>query len=145
MTKQITPPRRRELAAKVGVHEQYLYQCLTGRRDMNPTEARRIETDTDGELSRQMLCQKTWHGIWPELTAIPAEDAARDTSKPEKPAEPPVQPLDLSTTDIPTTELDAAGLVDRREMDRREAVRRADDVAKEAELQALKAGTGPAV
>lgn len=67
MTKQMTPERRRELAALAGVHEQYLYQCLTGRRDMNPAEARRIEDETHGEITRQMLCQKTWTGIWPEL------------------------------------------------------------------------------
>lgn len=67
MTSQISPETRRELAAKVGVHEQYLYQCLTGRRDMNPAEARRVEDETSGVLSRQMLCQKTWKGIWPEL------------------------------------------------------------------------------
>jgi DNA-binding transcriptional regulator YdaS (Cro superfamily) len=67
MTSQITPELRRALAAKVGVHEQYLYQCLTGRRDMNPTEARRIEDATKGQLTRQMLCQRTWLGIWPEL------------------------------------------------------------------------------
>lgn len=67
MQKQIHPERRRELAAATGVNEQYLYQCLTGRRDMNPAEARRIEDETGGELSRQMLCQKTWAGIWPEL------------------------------------------------------------------------------
>lgn len=69
MTKQMTPERRRELAALAGVHEQYLYQCLTGRRDMNPAEARRIEDETNGEITRQMLCQKTWPGIWPELAA----------------------------------------------------------------------------
>lgn len=118
MKKQITLPRRRELAAKVGVHEQYLYQCLTGRRDMNPTEARRIETDTDGELSRQMLCQKTWHGIWPELADISAKEAAHHSLKAVKHPK-PAQPLDLSTTDLPTTELDKAGLVDRRECGRR--------------------------
>lgn len=58
---------RRQLAASVGVNEQYLYQCLTGRRDMNPGEARRIETETNGVLKRQMLCQKSWRSIWPEL------------------------------------------------------------------------------
>ena len=71
MSKQITPERRREVAALVGVNEQYLYQCLTGRRDMNPAEARRLEDQTNGELNRQMLCQKTWRGIWPELISLP--------------------------------------------------------------------------
>lgn len=72
----ITPERRRQLAVQVNAHEQYLYQCLTGRRDMNPAEARRIEAETRGELTRQMLCQKTWMGIWPEL-AKPARKAAK--------------------------------------------------------------------
>lgn len=63
----ITPERRRKLAADIGVHEQYLYQCLTGRRDMNPAEARRAEAVTEGELTRKALCQRTWRGIWPEL------------------------------------------------------------------------------
>lgn len=63
----ITPERRRKLAADIGVHEQYLYQCLTARRDMNPAEARRAEVTTCGELTRKMLCQRTWRDIWPEL------------------------------------------------------------------------------
>jgi DNA-binding transcriptional regulator YdaS (Cro superfamily) len=70
---QITPARRKELADKHGVHEQYLYQCLTGRRDMNNGEARRLETDTNGELTRQMLCQKTYADVWPELAAVEAK------------------------------------------------------------------------
>jgi DNA-binding transcriptional regulator YdaS (Cro superfamily) len=72
MVQKITPEQRREVAEKVGVHEQYLYQCLSGRRDMNPAEARRIESETDGFITRQMLCQKTWRGIWPELDTKPA-------------------------------------------------------------------------
>jgi DNA-binding transcriptional regulator YdaS (Cro superfamily) len=63
----ITPSERRELAKQVGLNDQYLYQCLTGRRDMNPAEARRVEDETGGKLKRQHLCQKTWRGIWPEL------------------------------------------------------------------------------
>lgn len=76
MSTSITPEKRRELAAQHGLHEQYLYQCLTGRRDMNPAEARRIEDESKGELTRQMLCQKTWLGIWPEL-AKPARKLAK--------------------------------------------------------------------
>lgn len=62
-----TPEKRRTLAAQVGISEQYLYQCLTGRRDMSAPEARRIESETGGVLTRLMLCQKTWALIWPEL------------------------------------------------------------------------------
>ena len=67
METNITPERRRKLAADIGVHEQYLYQCLTARRDMSPAEARRAEVTTRGELTRKMLCQRTWRDIWPEL------------------------------------------------------------------------------
>ena len=67
MSKQFTPNERRALAEKLAVNEQYLYQCLTGRRDMGPTEARRVEVESGGVLTRQMICQKTWQGIWPEL------------------------------------------------------------------------------
>lgn len=67
MNQEITPDQRRYWAEKLGASEQYLYQCLTGRRDMGPVEARRIETESNGALTRQMLCQKTWRGIWPEL------------------------------------------------------------------------------
>ena len=71
-----TPDDRRRLAAAHGLSEQYLYQLLTGRRDMNPAEARRLEEESGGELSRRMLCQKTWHRIWPELVTeeFPAPD-----------------------------------------------------------------------
>jgi DNA-binding transcriptional regulator YdaS (Cro superfamily) len=67
MSNEITPETRKTWAAKLKVSEQYLYQCISGRRDMNPIEARRIEDLTGGVITRQMLCQKTWRGIWPEL------------------------------------------------------------------------------
>lgn len=69
MSKQITASERQALAEKLEVSEQYLYQCLTGRRDMGPAEARRLEQESGGALTRQMLCQRTWQGIWPELAA----------------------------------------------------------------------------
>lgn len=65
----ITAARRRQLAETHGVNEQYLYQCLTGRREMGPAEAMRLELATGGELSRVMLCQKTHLAIWPDLKA----------------------------------------------------------------------------
>ncbi len=67
MHKQISAERRQQLAELHRVNEQYLYQCLTGRRDMNPAQAMTLETETGGELTRQMLCQKTYAGIWPGL------------------------------------------------------------------------------
>jgi DNA-binding transcriptional regulator YdaS (Cro superfamily) len=77
MNEDMTPAERRERAAErrrlavlAKVDEAYLYQCLTGRRDMNPAEARRCETVTAGALRRWSLCQKTWYLIWPELIGI---------------------------------------------------------------------------
>jgi len=76
MANQLNPEDRKRLAALTGIDEQYLYQCLTGRRDMNPERARRAEAETKGELTRQMLCQKTYAGIWPELVAKRAKSRA---------------------------------------------------------------------
>lgn len=73
MTNIFTPKERRDLATLAGINERYLWQCLTGRRDMGPAEARRVETVTDGLITRQMVCQKTWLGIWPELAGISQE------------------------------------------------------------------------
>jgi DNA-binding transcriptional regulator YdaS (Cro superfamily) len=67
MNTQITPDERRQLAEKVGINEQYLYQCLTGRREMSASEAVRVEIESEGRLNRKMLCQESWKGIWPEL------------------------------------------------------------------------------
>jgi DNA-binding transcriptional regulator YdaS (Cro superfamily) len=67
MNTQITPDERRQLAEKVGINEQYLYQCLTGRREMSASEAVRVEQSSEGRLTRKMLCQHTWPGMWPEL------------------------------------------------------------------------------
>ena len=67
MNTQITPDERRQLAEKVGMNEQYLYQCLTGRREMSAWEAVRIEQQTEGRVSRKMVCQGSWQSIWPEL------------------------------------------------------------------------------
>lgn len=71
MNNELTPEKRKRLAEKLKVSEQYLYQCLTGRRDMGPIEARRVEMESGGVLTRKMLCQKTWFGIWPELLSNP--------------------------------------------------------------------------
>jgi DNA-binding transcriptional regulator YdaS (Cro superfamily) len=65
--KTITADERRQLAEKVGINEQYLYQCLTGRRDMSAIEAVRVEQETDGRVDRKMVCQGSWQSIWPEL------------------------------------------------------------------------------
>lgn len=73
----ITPADRKLLAEQIGVHEQYLYQCLTGRREMDAAAAMKAELETGGVLKRQMLCQKTFKAIWLDLPQLPAPaDAA---------------------------------------------------------------------
>lgn len=67
MEQKLTAQQRQELADLVGLNEQWLYQCLTGRRDMSPAEAIRVEAASGGTVTRQMLCQGNWAKIWPEL------------------------------------------------------------------------------
>ncbi len=70
MTTQITPDERRRLAEKVGMSEQYIYQCLTGRREMSAAEAVRVEQESGGEITRKMVCRISWPDIWPELVGV---------------------------------------------------------------------------
>lgn len=81
MSTRIPPFRRRQLAALAQVDEQYLYQCLTGRKAMKPEQAVRVEVATGNELRRWHLRPDDWHLIWPELIgadgAPPVHDAAK--------------------------------------------------------------------
>jgi DNA-binding transcriptional regulator YdaS (Cro superfamily) len=80
--REITAPERKSIADAVGVDEQYLYQCLTGRKAMNPAESVRIERESNSRIRRWHLRQDDWHRIWPELIgtdgapAIKAQKAA---------------------------------------------------------------------
>ena len=58
---------RRSLAQLAGIGDPYLYQCLSGRREMGAIEAMRVERATNARLRRWHVCPKTWHLIWPEL------------------------------------------------------------------------------
>lgn len=70
---QITPEQRGALAQELGIDPLYLYQLLTGRREMEPKAAVRLERLSGGRLRRWQLRAKTWHEVWPEL--IGAEGA----------------------------------------------------------------------
>lgn len=69
----LTTGDRARLAALAGINEAYLYQCLSGRREMGARVAVKVEQATRGELKRWQLCTRTWHLLWPEL--IDAEGA----------------------------------------------------------------------
>lgn len=72
MATNITPDQRREFARRAQLNEQYLYQCLTGRRDMSADEAIRVEKALGGDLTRKELCPNVWKKRWPELADKPA-------------------------------------------------------------------------
>lgn len=66
---QLTPAERQRIAGAVGLNEQYLYQCFSGRR-LTPSEhCAAIEHATDGAVMRWDLRPDDWHRIWPELKA----------------------------------------------------------------------------
>lgn len=67
----ISASDRRALAEQLGINEQYLYQCLTGRKDMRTDEAVRIEQESGGRIRRWHLRVHDWHRHWPELIDHP--------------------------------------------------------------------------
>lgn len=67
MDDPISPRERAEIAAAAEIDEQYLYQCVTGRKDMKPKQAVRVERVSGGRLRRWHLRRSDWHETWPEL------------------------------------------------------------------------------
>jgi DNA-binding transcriptional regulator YdaS (Cro superfamily) len=67
----ITAPQRVALAEKYHISERYLYQLLTGRRQMNAVAALEIEARTNGEIRRWHVRRNDWWQIWPELVDAP--------------------------------------------------------------------------
>jgi DNA-binding transcriptional regulator YdaS (Cro superfamily) len=69
MDVQITAKDRADMAALAGINEQYLYQCLTKRRDMDATVAVKVEQVT-GQRIRRWQLRRDWHKTWPELIGV---------------------------------------------------------------------------
>jgi len=63
---KITASERQALADRHGLNERYLYQCLTGRRDMDAPKAAELERVSGGEIRRWHV-RRDWHLVWPEL------------------------------------------------------------------------------
>jgi DNA-binding transcriptional regulator YdaS (Cro superfamily) len=61
-----TPERRREIAARLGVDEQYVYQVMRGLKVASPALARRFH-EIDPAATLQDLRPDDWQDIWPEL------------------------------------------------------------------------------
>lgn len=67
MDKKFTPAELREFAEKGGTVYAYLYQCVSGRRDMGPVKAIEVEKATNYRIRRWDLCPNKWHKFWPHL------------------------------------------------------------------------------
>lgn len=63
----IPAQERARIASAIGMHEQYLYQCLTGRRLVPIKRCVQIERATSGAVMRWGLRPADWRDIWPEL------------------------------------------------------------------------------
>lgn len=63
----LTVAERIELAKKAGVSEQYLYQCLTGRRGMRANLAVHVSRVSEGRIRLWDLRSADWWTVWPDL------------------------------------------------------------------------------
>lgn len=63
---QIEAAERNAIALKAGINSQYLYQCLTRRRDMDARQAAQLERVSNGRVRRWHL-RRDWALVWPEL------------------------------------------------------------------------------
>lgn len=82
----IPSPADRQAAAELaGLNAQYLYQCLTRRRDMDALKAAELERLSAGRVRRWQV-RRDWHLIWPELIGtdgapgVPPQLEARDAA-----------------------------------------------------------------
>ena len=78
---EMNASERSALAERVCVSEPYLYQCLTGRKSMNPAEAVRVESESGGAVMRWQLRINDWHRIWPELIGAEGAPEVTDEAK----------------------------------------------------------------
>lgn len=81
----MTATERLAVAAAIGMHEQYLYQCLTKRRPTPPDRCPAIERATAGRVTVQDLRPDVaWVRVadpdWPHPDGRPAIDVAAPQS-----------------------------------------------------------------
>lgn len=72
---------RFRIAEEVGLHEQYLYQCFTGRRKLPPDHCPAIERATHGTVTvEQLRPDVRWVRVpdprWPHPAGRPCIDVA---------------------------------------------------------------------
>lgn len=83
---KVTPQERAEIAAAAKLNDQYIYQCLTGRREMSTAEAVEVERVSGGRIRRWELRTKTWHRHWPELIGTEGAPDVAHVSQPQETA-----------------------------------------------------------
>lgn len=77
-----TPEKRREIALRLGIDEQYLYQIARGLKTASPALAKQFN-QADPEALLWDLRPDDWHLIWPELigsTGAPEVKASTEAS-----------------------------------------------------------------
>lgn len=77
----ITPAERRAAAAAIDLHEQYLYQCLTGRRALPMERCPQVERAFGGRITvEQLRPDVRWVRVpdpdWPHAGGRPCIDVA---------------------------------------------------------------------
>lgn len=82
----ISPAERLAVAAAVGMNEQYLYQCLTGRRPTPADRCPAIERASEGritcdELRPDVRWQRVPDPAWPHPAGRPCIDVAAPVSQ----------------------------------------------------------------
>ena len=88
----MTPNRRQQVADLVGLNEQYLYQCLTGRRQAPQQRCPSIERASDAEVTcEQLRPDVRWVRVpdagWPHPGGRPLIDVAGDVQSAAQPGE----------------------------------------------------------
>lgn len=79
---ELPASERYVIASAIGFHEQYLYQCLTGRRVTPAERCPAIEMASGGKVvCEQLRPDVAWHRVqdpaWPHPQGRPCIDVAR--------------------------------------------------------------------
>ncbi len=66
----------KELAERLRVSPSYLSQMASSKAPISPEMAVRIETETNGAVTRKDTFPRRWTLIWPELANAKTKEAA---------------------------------------------------------------------
>lgn len=71
---------RYAVAELIGCHPLYVWQCCSGKKDMDAVQASRVERITG--IRRWWLRQGDWWEVWPELIDAPGAPEPKDAPLP---------------------------------------------------------------